>query len=67
MIDHKAELIELAEQLMEHNSLSTKQIMAILGPNGHNPDQKKLESSRSRRTKDDNSEKRDEQESVANG
>ena len=67
LIDHKAELIELAEQLMEHNSLSTKQIMAILGPNGHNPDQKKLESSRSRRTKDDNSEKRDEQESVANG
>ena len=52
---------------MEHNSLSTKQIMAILGPNGHNPDQEKLESSRSRSTKDDNSEKRDEQESVANG
>jgi cell division protease FtsH len=31
--DHQAELIELAENLVEHNSLSTKQVVAILGPN----------------------------------
>ena len=31
--DHHAELIALAENLLEHNSLSTKQVIAILGPN----------------------------------
>ena len=31
--DHQAELIELAENLVAHNSLSTKQVVAILGPN----------------------------------
>lgn len=31
--DHRAELLELAENLMDHNSLSTKQVLAILGPN----------------------------------
>lgn len=31
--DHRAELIELAENLMDHNSLSTRQVLAILGPN----------------------------------
>jgi cell division protease FtsH len=31
--DHQAELIELAENLVEHNSLSTRQVVAILGPN----------------------------------
>lgn len=31
--DHRAELLALAENLMDHNSLSTKQVLAILGPN----------------------------------
>ena len=31
--DHRAELLELAENLMDHNSLSTRQVLAILGPN----------------------------------
>ena len=31
--DHQAELLALAENLMDHNSLSTKQVLAILGPN----------------------------------
>ena len=31
--DHQPELIDLAENLLEHNSLSTKQVAAILGPN----------------------------------
>ena len=31
--DHQPELIELAESLMDHNSLSTRQVVAILGPN----------------------------------
>ena len=31
--DHQPELIDLAESLLEHNSLSTKQVLAVLGPN----------------------------------
>ena len=30
---HQDELVALAEALLEHNSLTTKQVAAILGPN----------------------------------
>ena len=31
--DHQAQLTDLAQHLVDHNSLSTKQVLAILGPN----------------------------------
>ena len=34
--DHRDELMALTDALLEHNELNTREVLAILGPNGHN-------------------------------
>ena len=34
--DHRDELMALTDALLEHNELNTQEVLAILGPNGHN-------------------------------
>jgi cell division protease FtsH len=34
--DHRAELLALADALLERSELTTKEVLALLGPNGHN-------------------------------